>query len=180
MHGLVFEELEKFVGHKWGEGGWAGLLEEAGLGGRQYLATQESPDHELAALVMTAAKRSGGSVEDVLEEFGAFVAPDLISLYSASIDTRWRTLDVIAHTEETIHKVVRRTNPDARPPRLACTRTSPDAVTVVYASPRKLCAFAKGLMRGIGKHFGERVAITESTCMHHGAECCTLHVTLAK
>ena len=47
-------------------------------------------------------------------------------------------------------------------------------VTLAYASPRKLCAVARGIGRGIATHFGETLSIRESSCMHRGAPACII------
>jgi hypothetical protein len=76
-------------------------------------------------------------------------------VYGPLLDSEWRTLDVIQHTEETIHRVVRMRQPGAAPPRLRVDRASPDEVAIHYDSPRRLCAVARGIVRGVAKHFGE-------------------------
>jgi predicted hydrocarbon binding protein len=42
-----------------------------------------------------------------------------------------------------------------------------------------MCALAKGIVKGAAKAYGERVAISESTCMLRGDEACSIRVTLA-
>jgi hypothetical protein len=97
-------------------------------------------------------------------------------MYGSLIPREWRTLEVIEHSEETIHTVVRRRNPGAQPPELRCQRLGPDEVVVVYSSGRKMCGVAKGIVRGMARHFKETVAITESSCMLAGAKECRISV----
>jgi predicted hydrocarbon binding protein len=97
-------------------------------------------------------------------------------MYAALIQPEWRTLDVVLHTEETVHRVVRMRNPGAAPPYLRAERTSPDEVVVHYTSQRKLCAIAKGIVRGLSSHFGDGVTILETECMHRGAAECRIVV----
>jgi len=78
-------------------------------------------------------------------DFGEFIAPDLMATYPRLIRPEWRTLDVLVNAEQTVHKVVRLRNPGARPPLLRCARTTPEEVVITYASPRRLCALARGL-----------------------------------
>jgi predicted hydrocarbon binding protein len=112
----------------------------------------------------------------VLEDFGRFVAPDLLKMHAHSVQPQWRTLDLVEHTEAAIHQVVRQTHADAQPPRIACTRKTECDLVVEYSSPRKLCAFAKGIVGGIAAHYGEQVAITESSCMLKGDDRCILEL----
>jgi len=51
----------------------------------------------------------------LLEDFGALSRRILIDMYWALIEPEWKTLDLLEHTEEAIHKVVRLKNPGAQP-----------------------------------------------------------------
>jgi predicted hydrocarbon binding protein len=64
------------------------------------------------------------------------------------------------------------------PPKLRCQMNAPDEVVVVYDSPRKMCPLAKGIITGVAKHYGERVAIAEPRCMLKGASECQLVVNV--
>lgn len=176
MHGLIFSELRKYVDAKLGPGGWKKLTEAAGLSNKIYLSSQVYPDADVISLVTTASGATGIPAAALLEDFGEFIAPDLIGMFGSLLNTSWRTVDVIDHTEETIHKVVRTGHPGAQPPELKTLRSGPDEVTVVYSSKRKLCAIAKGICNGLARHFGEEISINETSCMLQGAESCQITV----
>ncbi len=176
MTGITFSGLRKYVETRLGPGSWPALLKEAKQDGKMYLATQEYPDAQLVELVVAATRVTGLGAAAILEDFGEFIAPDLLSMFKASIKPAWRTLDVLEHTEETLHKAVRLRNPGARPPELVATRKGPREVVIEYSSPRKLCAVAKGIARGIAKHYNENVEISEAACMHKGAPSCRISV----
>jgi hypothetical protein len=180
MHGSIFLELQNYVGAKLGAGAWSSLLSAAGMNGREFDMLSEYPDADLARLVTTASTSTGTPASVLLEDFGAFIAPDLLEMFWGSIDPQWRTLDVIEHTEDTIHKVVRIKNPGAHPPELKTTRPRPDEVLVEYRSARRLCQVAKGIVRGLALHFGETVVIHETDCMHSGQERCLISVRLER
>jgi len=74
--------------------------------------------------------------------------------------------------------VVRLRNPGAAPPGLRCRRVAPAEVHLSYDSNRQMCAVARGIIRGVAKHFGESVTIVESTCMHSGAPSCEISIRL--
>lgn len=180
MHGIIFSELKKYVDAKLGGGAWDKLLKEAGLNGKIYLAIQEYPDQEAVTLVSTASKITGKPVTSILEDFGEYIAPDLLGMYKSLIKPEWKTIDLIKNTEETIHKVVRLKNPGAKPAELKCSSPAPDQVDITYSSPRKMCAVAKGIARGVAKHYNERVLITEPACMLKGSPSCKISVKLMK
>jgi hypothetical protein len=86
----------------------------------------------------------------------------------------WKSWEVIGHTEGTVHTVVRADDKDALPPELRTRRAAPDTVILVYDSPRKMCAPAIGIGRGLAHHFKETVSINQTQCMHRGAPFCEI------
>ena len=179
MHGIIFSELEKYTDKKLGAGAWKKLVAEAGLGTKTYLVTSSYPDTEAVALITTASRITNLPVPAILEDFGAFIVPSLLSLYKPLVKKDWKTLDLIEHTEETIHKVVRLQNPGAAPPALIVKRLSPREVVITYTSQRKMCGIAKGIAKGIAAHFHEKITIGETTCMLRGDPSCVIAVKLA-
>ncbi len=179
MHGMIFAQLKKYVEKNYSLSAWNQLVQSAGGGPKIYLTLDEYPDQELMAIVTTASKVTGKAIPALLEDFGAFMVPDLVSMYRPLISPKWRTLDLIENTEGTIHKVVRARQPGAKPPALEVKRVSPTEVVLRYASPRKLCAVARGIARGVADHYGEKVQITESQCMHQGARECMISIRSA-
>lgn len=136
------------------------------------------PDPEVVALVTAASASTGLAADTILEDFGAFIVPDLMQVYSSFIQRSWKTLDLIENTEKMIHRVVRIKNPGAKPPELVVKRSGPKEVVVTYTSWRKMCSLAKGIVKGIAQHYKETVAIAESSCMNRGDPCCKIAVSL--
>lgn len=176
MHGTIFVELQKYVQAKLGADAWTNLKREAGIERESYDPFEVYPDEEVGALVGTASRITGAPAAALLEDFGEFIAPDLLEMYWGVIAPEWKTLEVLENTERAIHDVVRLNQKGATPPYLHASRTAPDEVTIVYTSPRRLCAVAKGISRGIARHYGETIIIDDATCMHRGDENCTLIV----
>ena len=180
MHGIIHLELEKFVVAGFGRPAWEKLLEKTGLTNRIYTPVQTYPDEDIVQIVTAAVEMTGKSQTDILEAFGEHVVPTYLHVYGALLDSEWKTLDVIEHTEETIHRVVRMRQPGAAPPRLQVERKSPEEVVITYDSPRKLCAVARGIVRGIAKRYEERVVIGDRACMHKGDPKCVISVRRAR
>src|SRR5437667_33757 len=153
MHGMIFTELKRFVDDAHGPGVWSSLLVESGIGARIYLPIQAYPDEEMMKLAVAASTLTGRALGDIFESFGEFLAPTYFKLYGYLIKPEWRTLDLLEHTEQTIHRVVRARNPGAQPPELRCIRISAGEVLVVYNSSRQLCSVAKGIVKGVAKHY---------------------------
>jgi hypothetical protein len=174
VHGIVFGELKQYVAARLGADAWDGLLAGAGIGPKLYLAIQEYPDQELGAILEAAERQTGMSIPAILQDFGDFIGPHLVRMYRMYIQPEWKTLDVIEHTEERVHKMVRLQHRGARPPYLSTTRRSEDEIVVHYSSARRLCSLAKGIALGIARHYGETLEVKDLTCMHRGAATCEI------
>jgi hypothetical protein len=174
VHGIVFSELQKFVVSKHAHSGWKAVTEKAGLAHKVYLAAGQYPDSEIVSLVTAASAITGQEPFKIVEAFGEFILPSLLKMYSHLLKPSWRSLDVIEHTEGTVHTVVRTSDKDARPPRLRTRRKGPDTVVLVYDSPRKMCALAIGIGKGLARHFKETLSIDQTQCMHKGGKFCEI------
>lgn len=159
MHGVVFSLLKSYVTVRHSPDTWWVLLKEAGHEGANYMPTQMYPDAELGDLVAAACRMTQAQPDDVLEDFGAFIAPNLQEMYGFLIKPEWRTRDLLLNVEDTIHRVVRLKNPGAKPPELRFTRVDDNTLTFEYNSPRRMAALAIGIMRGIAAGYGEKVDI---------------------
>lgn len=174
MHGIIFKELQRYVSKSFGLPAWYGLLTGAALDQQLYLPTQNYPDAQLTALLNGVANLRGQPVPDTLEDFGTFLVPNLLQVYGSMIQPRWRTLDLLEHTEHTMHRVVRHASYAATPPRLLCTRTGPGEVVVHYYSERNLSSLGVGIIRGLARYYGENVRITKNQNPNLPAECVIL------
>jgi predicted hydrocarbon binding protein len=177
VHGSIFVSLKDFVESGFGPEAWTGILNEAGMGGRSFEMLQTYADEDALAIVGAASEATGKSSGEILEAFGVFLAPRLLQMYWGAIEPDWRTLDVIEHTEDSIHRVVRMDHAGAAPPELVVERVAPEKIVLTYSSARRMCALALGLTRGLSDHFKERIELEESQCMHRGADSCVINIT---
>jgi predicted hydrocarbon binding protein len=179
VNGTIYLEIAKFAQSHIGEQAWQEVIRQAGVPKRLYYRVAEYPDEEAFALLGALSLALGESVAEVLEGFGEFLVPDLMRMARYWIRPEWKTLDVIVNTEQTIHEALRSEGSSTDPPRLRARRTSDDEVVVTYASPRRLCNLARGIIRGLAAHYGEAVSIDEPACMLKGASACELVVRRA-
>ena len=161
MHGIIFLELQKFARQQAGAQAWETLLSEAKLPVKSYSAVRSYDDQEILSLVGAASRILNLPATAILEAFGEFIAPALIRLYGRLLQPGWKTLDVIENTEKLIHTAVRVGNPGAKPPVLDCIRTTEDELQIMYSSERQLCCLAKGIVKGLARHFGETITLTD-------------------
>lgn len=180
MHGIIHLELQKFVTERYGEQAWQTLAQKADLEQEIFTPLKAYPDELMFRLVRVAVDLTRTPAEQLLEAFGEYLVSGYLALYGNLLKPQWRTLDVIEHTEETIHRVVRIRQRGAEPPLLKAERTAPDEVVLFYGSARRLCAVARGIGRGLAHHFGETVAVDERECMHRGDPGCVISYKLVR
>src|SRR5262245_14088226 len=177
MHGLIILEFRRFAQKQARISDWESLLREAQLPTKSYSPARVYPDEEVWALVGAASRLLNVSVGAALEAFGEFVAPELIRLYGKLIEPEWKTLDLIENTEKLIHTAVRVGKPGAKPTVLNCVRSTRNELQILYSSDRQLCSLAKGIVKGVARHYGETVRVTDDACMLRGDPYCALQVT---
>lgn len=176
MHGTILYLLTKFLDSRIGQGGTQRVLTAAKRQDVAYVPTMMYPDEDAVAIVTAASELTGQPPGALLDAFGEYIAPSLLTLYEAMVDPEWKTLDLLENTESTIHRVVRMKSPGAEPPRLKCRRIDRDTVEIIYESQRRMCDVAVGIIRGIAGHYVETVEITQHRCMHRGDACCQIEV----
>lgn len=178
MHGMMMDELKKYVSAKVGESVWTQITNKAVGRPKIYFAHLNYSDEETSQIISTISSALKRQREDWLFDFGAFITPDLIKLCKDLIGPTWRTLDFLEHTEQIIHDTIRK-NWQVFPPILKCQRTSASEVLIEYSSPRKMCSVARGLAQGVATHYGETIQILEPSCMLQGAAKCLIAVRSA-
>ena len=176
MHGIIFSELKKYVETKFGADTWTALLSQSGLGSKLYMSIQTYPDADAVSLVTTASRLTGTPAPAILQDFGDFIAADLVNMYRSLVRPEWKTLELLENVEKTIHTVVRTRHQGAVPAQIRCARLGANQATITYVSPRKMCPVAKGIVLGLGRYFNQKLSVNESSCMHRGAHACTMNV----
>jgi hypothetical protein len=161
MHGLIHSELKAYVEATLGSDAWNALAAQLGLAHKHYVPVGIYPDTDAVAVIDAAARLSHRSTDELLEDFGRFIAPTLLGMYARLIAPEWKTMELLLNTETTIHQVVRRREVVAEPPRLRFERAGPAQLTFRYDSPRRLASLARGIMEGVAAHYGERIEIVE-------------------
>ena len=178
MNGIIFIEIGKFARSQLGDKIWGEAVHAAGIPDQFYYRVADYRDEEAVALLSTLSAAMHEPLDVILKGLGEFIVPDLIRMARYWIEPDWKTLDLIANTEHTIHEMLRTEGSQTNPPRLQCQRTGAGEVVVNYDSPRKMCALARGIIMGIGKHYGENVTIEEPSCMPNGGAMCQIVVTV--
>ena len=114
---------------------------------------------------------TGLSADELHEKFGEYLVPDLMYMYQRLLQPHWGTLDMLEHTESTMHRQVRTEHVENAPPVLHVTRVSPDELFIDYVSKRRMGALAVGIVRGVAKYYDEADLIqVEPTTSENGEQ----------
>jgi hypothetical protein len=173
VKGIVFNLLEEVVSTKYGESTWDKLLDAAHLEGA-YTSLGSYPDLDLEKLVAAAASALNLPADEVVRWFGRAALPLLAERYPAFFEPHSSTRPFVLTLNDIIHPEVRKLYPGADVPTFVFDESSPDSLSITYASDRKLCAFAEGLIEGTATYYGEQASVHQSQCMNRGDAQCIL------
>jgi hypothetical protein len=178
MKGIVFNLLEEIVSRDYSEDDWDALLEAAGLVGA-YTSLGSYSDEDLMKLVAAASSALGMSRDEIIRWFGRNALPLLADRYPQFFKRHGSTRSFILTLNNMIHPEVRKLYPGADVPVFDFDTSSEELLVMGYASPRKMCAFAEGLIEGAASHYGEEALIEQPKCMVRGDEKCVLEISFS-
>ncbi len=177
MKGIVFTLLNEMVEEQFGLEAWDQLITQSGSDGL-YISTETYTDEELMRLVATASEMTGIAVNDLVRAFGTYMFPHFYAKYPVFFKPDMTLKSFLLTVDRVIHVEVRKLYPDAGLPNFDYKDENDNELTMIYSSPRKLCALAEGLIAGAAKHFGTQYTMEHTVCMHKGDDCCHLKMTL--
>lgn len=155
MHGTIFTLLKRYVQTQYDHSTWVRLMEASGLTATSFDHKNVYPDEHMYRLVGEAATMTGIPANELHEKFGEYLVPDLMYMYQRLLQPEWTTLDMLEHTEHTMHRQVRSEHVDNAPPVLNVTRVSPTELFIDYVSKRRMGGLAVGIVRGVAKYYDE-------------------------
>ena len=162
MHGVVFQQLFKFIRENHGTQTLDDICNASGINFRLYNSMKSYPDQEIENILKEVCARLNISRDAALETFGEYIGPALIKMYGAYIKKEWGALDLLENIESTIHRTVRMNNPEATPPALKIERTSEKEVVIKYSSERKMIHLGIGIIKSVSKHYNIPLNIKKS------------------
>ncbi len=180
MHGIIFLALEDFLESRGGAGTWSKTMQEADLVPQTFSPDRFYPDESAADLFAAAARVLNEPRQQILEQLGRHMSPDLISMGRAMglIREEWRTLDILEHLPKDILATFGNASAGMKPPDIRTYRLKYGEVAVAYVSDRKLCALFRGIVLGVGAFFNEAICIEERLCLLKNAPLCRLSIYL--
>jgi len=175
MHGVIHRRLKQYVEERMPDGAWDRVVDHAGVEPKLYLPVAHYPDEEFTSMVDAIADLSGHEAETVRRDFGRFLAPEILSTFSAHVKGEWSLLDLLEHLDE-VYEEIESQNEDNDPPTVSCDRVVSDMAVLTYESERKLCEVGLGVIEGLAKEYDEEISIEEDRCMLDGDDHCEFTV----
>ncbi len=176
MHGLIFVTWEKYLSERFGNALLQKYRKVIGeTAATSPLTSRVYDDATLLAGVGVASQLTRMSADSLLWEYGRyFMINGLTSHLCAYLLTQVRSGRELLLAMHDAHAQMRRTPDGITPPLFAYELISSDLpeMTLIYDSPRKLCAVLWGAIEGAAERYGEQVQIIERTCMKRGAPMC--------
>ncbi len=180
MHGLIFVTWEKYLCERYSGTVLKHYREEIGeTAATSPLASRTYGDEVLLKGVEVACKLTGTSLDTMLWEYGRyFMLNGLTSHLCAYLLTRVDNGRDLVLMMRKAHAQMRRLPDGLTPPlfKYEVHSPSPHEVSLVYDSPRKLCALVWGAVEGAAQRYGQRVQVVEVSCMKRGASACCFNL----
>lgn len=163
MKGVVFTEFMEMVEARMGLDMLDRIITEAELPNDGAYTSVGTYDHaELVRLVTALSNATGLSTSELIYMFGEQLFQRFTVSYPALMGDAPTAFEFLSRIDGVIHVEVRKLYPDAELPKLACERPSPDALTILYSSPRGFGDLAAGLIAGCIKHFNEPIRVART------------------
>ncbi len=178
MKGIIFNVLEDMVVQQCGMQVWNDLLAKHAPADRVYLSAKSYAEAELFDIVQDVALRLNLPVPDVVKAFGRFLFGGLAARHADVVQRFSDFSSLVLGIHDVIHLEVNKLYHEPSLPTISGKMVSNQRIELIYSSPRKLCYCAEGLLYGAAEHFKQSIEISHPTCMHKGAEHCTLIIDL--
>lgn len=159
MKGMVFTAFLEMVEAKFSAEMVDDIIDDANLpSGGAYTAVGTYDHTEMISMVVALSKRTGIPAADLVEIFGE----NMFGLFYVGYPNFFADVPdaftFLMGVDKVIHVEVLKLYPDARLPKFDCELNGA-SLTMIYQSPRCLADLAEGLIKGCGKHFGEKLHI---------------------
>lgn len=168
--------LKDYVVERYDWNTWRSVQDDADVERRLYVPVAQYPDRHGRELVDATRALTGADEADLAFDVGRHLVPTLVRVYgihARDVDTG---LDVLANARAVVEAgLARKKLGDVSPPPVEGERLDEDTVVVRYAGDH--CDGLRGVVVGLGEHYGEDYAVTERHCREEGADHCELVVT---
>jgi hypothetical protein len=161
MKGTITRCLAMLVRSKASEATWKAIVKDSDCGDSAALlelATADVNDAVVGRLLANTCKHMKLTPEQAYDAYGEYWCCEYApKLYGATVRRFKGAREMILGLDE-VHVEVTATMDKARPPRFEYEWKNDKTLVVKYKSPRQMVDLYVGLVRGVGKHFKEKLS----------------------
>ncbi|MBN2027139.1 MAG: heme NO-binding domain-containing protein [Actinobacteria bacterium] len=162
MKGVIMACLAQLVNEKFGEDSMEAIMKKSGFDtSKRFMATEDVPEDKAMGMLETTCEVLDISLEQAADAFGEYwvneYAPKIYGIYYKNVDN---AMDFLLMMDE-VHVKSTRNIENARPPRFEYAWQDDRTLIMTYKSPRGLIDICVGLIKGVGKYFGEELEVTK-------------------
>lgn len=180
MHGLVFVTWEKYLAERFGTSLLADYRRAIGEeAGEAPLVSRVYDDAQLLAGVAAASRLTQAPADTLLYEYGRyFILNGLTSRLCGYLLNQVHNGRDLLLVMSRAHEQMKQSSEGVTPPLFGyqAMPDDPSGLVLSYDSPRQLCTLLRGAIEGAAERYGERVRVSEETCMKRGAPACTFAI----
>lgn len=169
MKGVVFTQFLEMVEEKFGFDISDEMIERSGVSG-VYTQAGNYPPSELFDMVKALSQLTGISVEDLVFAYGEYLFAVLVNIYPEPSKKYNNSFEFISHVEQVVHPEVKKLYPDSDLPGFELVSKDENRMKIIYKSTKPLMDFAKGLMVGCAKYYGEDIEVSYEKPSHEKGE----------
>lgn len=154
---------------------WRTIQDQADVERRLYTPVAQYPDRHGTELAAATRTLTGADEEELAFDVGRHLVPTLLQVYGVHVPGVDSGLDLLADAESVATRALRRKQlADVTPPAVSGEWLDEETVRLRYGGDH--CAGLRGIVAGLGEHYGEAYTVTERACTHEGDGHCELVV----
>jgi len=164
MKGTIVNCLERLVADRFGKEVWLKVLDNAGVSRQAiFLALADVPDEIVLNLVNGVCKELNIGMKEAADAFGDYWVNEYASKMYANFFRGVSNAKEFLLKMDKIHTTVTKTLSNASPPKFSYRWADEKTLLMRYDSERNLIHFFQGLVKGVGKYYGEDLVMTMRT-----------------
>jgi hypothetical protein len=160
MKGTIVIAVREMIQEKYGKEAWTKSLLAAGIDKEPTIAPSSMLDDKVVLDVINAICRTVGcTMQQFGDMFGDYWVNNYAQrLYKAFFFGSKSAKDFLLKMDE-VHVNTTRAFPGATPPRFEYEWKNTNTLVMTYKSPRGMMEIFMGLIKGVGKHYGENLQV---------------------
>jgi len=159
----IVDCLSEMVKKNYGEEKWREILEKAEFINHQtkFIKGMDIFDEKVFEIINKTCEVLNINMTQASEAFGDHWINVYAAKYYRSFYEKYTSAKEFILDMDNLHANVTKMIENAHPPRFETTKISENKIKVKYISKRKMILFYIGLVKGVAKHFNEKIDIQQ-------------------